>query len=198
MFVVLEGLDGCGKSTQARLLVAALERLGRDPIHLREPGGTWLGEQLRALLLRPDARIGPLAELALYTAARAELVEERIRPSRGARPVVLERYYYSTVAYQGHGLGLDGEWIAQLNRRMTGGLEPDRVLLLDLEPDEARRRIQRPSDRIEGRDVEFFARVREGYLAQARAQPRQWVVLEARGDAEAIHRRAWEAVRDLV
>ena len=198
LFLVFEGIDGCGKSTQARRLAEALAKKGRDPLHLREPGGTWLGEELRKLLLAPESRIGSLAEALLYMAARAQLVSERIASERKTRVVLLERYYYSTVAYQGHGLQLDAARLEALGQWVIDGAEPDRVLLLDLDAREARGRIRRGEDRIEQRGEDFFARVRRGYLAQAATRPKLFRVIDASGTPDAVHARVLEAVNDLV
>jgi dTMP kinase len=198
LFLVFEGIDGCGKSTQASWLAAALTKAGRDPLHLREPGGTWLGEELRKLLLSPTSHIGSMTEALLYMAARAQLVSERIAEQRASRVILLERYYYSTVSYQGHGLSLDAGRLEALGQWVVGGVEPDRVLLFDLDGREARRRIRRGEDRIEQRDEEFFSRVRQGYLAQAAARPALFRVIDASGTPEAVHARVLEAVHDLV
>src|SRR5919204_103144 len=171
MFVTFEGLDGSGKSTQAQLLARRLERLGRDIVATREPGGTPLGEQVRALLL--DGReMAPWAEAALFAAARAELVERVIRPAltRGA-DVVSDRYVDSSLAYQGIARGLGVEEVWELNRPAIEGLLPDYTFLLLVDPTEARRRAGATPDRIEDEGVGFWALLDRAYRQLAERFP---------------------------
>jgi dTMP kinase len=169
MFVVVEGVDGSGKSSLVRTLAEALTARGRDPVVLREPGSTPVGERVRALLLDPAlGAIDALTEALLFSAARAETVRRLIRPAlQAGRTVVLDRYFFSTLAYQGGGGGADLEALAQISRAATRDLLPDLVLLLDLPTDAAARRRRRRPDRIEGQDSAYHARVRSTYLALA-------------------------------
>jgi dTMP kinase len=198
VFVVLEGLDGCGKSTQAARLVARLQARGRDVLHVREPGSTRLGERVRALLLDPDlGEVAPVSEVFLYQAARAQLVREVLDPALAAgRDVVSERWHYATAAYQGvaGGAGLDA--VTVTSRLATGGLDPDRAVLLDLPGDDSQARIDRPLDRIERRGAAYRARVAAGFRALfAAGGPLRTV--SASGTPEEVEARVWEAVRDL-
>src|SRR3954469_8642143 len=164
MFITFEGIDGSGKSTQVELLRTALEAEGREVVATREPGGTPLGEEIRALLLR-GPEMGPWPEAALFAAARAELVERVIQPAleRGA-DVICDRYIDSSLAYQGAARGLGIERVLELNLQATRGLLPDRTILLVIEPEEAMRRAAGgDSDRIEGEGRELQAAVERAY-----------------------------------
>ena len=167
MFVSFEGLDGCGKTTQARLLARALEETGVEVVLTREPGGTPLGEQIRDLVLHGD-HVAPWAEAALYAAARAQHVEELIRPAlaRGAT-VVCDRYVDSSVAYQGAGRELGVEDVLALNLTAVGGLLPDLTFLVEIDIDTALARVGDKGDRIERAAAAFWPRVAEAYLALA-------------------------------
>lgn len=201
--IALEGLDGCGKGTQVDLLRAYLARAhsGLEVLWLREPGATPLGEQVRDLLLRGHD-MGPLAEMLLYMAARAELYEREVAPAlkRGAL-VVLDRSYYSTAAYQGAGLGLDQSRILQLAQWVTLGHPPDRVLLLRLNAGEAAGRLRSAGadhDRIESRDSLYFERVAAGFDAMAAADPARFVVIDASRPPEAVFHELKAAVDALL
>jgi len=175
-FVVLEGPDASGKSTQLQLLAEALRRRNIPLIVTREPGGTPLGERLRELVLSPGCSMAPLTELLLIVGARHEHVETVIRPAlQNGTWVLCSRYTLSSLAYQGWGRGLDLDLIRRLNQLATGGLEPDYVFLLDLPPAVAYDRT-RERDRFEGEGLEFFTRVRVGYLELIRSVPRAYVI----------------------
>lgn len=180
MFVTFEGLDGSGKSTQARLLAERLERTGREVVVTREPGGTPLGERIRELLLGGSDDVAPWAEAALFAAARAELVESVIRPglARGAF-VVCDRYVDSSLAYQGLARGLGVDEVLDLNLRATGGLLPDRTFLLDGDPDVLDARLGRTRDRLEREGEPFRQAVAQAYRELAARYPARIVVLDA-------------------
>lgn len=195
-FVVLEGIDGCGKTTQIQALGEWLPASGLLPAHAdvvvtREPGGTAFGQALRDLLLHPPAQQVPRerAELLLYAADRAQHVAERILPALKAGHWVLsDRYSGSTEAYQGHGRGLPRESIAQLEQFATAGLQPDLTLWLDVPLEEAlRRRHPRGEDRIESEGQEFLQRVMEGFALLA--QRSGWCRVEASGDPGEVTER---------
>jgi dTMP kinase len=197
VFVVLEGLDGCGKSTQAVRLTARLERLGRDVLHVREPGSTRLGERLRALLLDPTlGEISPVSEVMLYQAARAQLVLEVLEPALGlGRDVVCERWHYATSAYQGVAGGAGLEVVERTSALATGGLEPDRAVLLDLPEADSNARIGRPLDRIERRGAAYRAQVGAAFRSLFRAGGTLCTV-SAAGTPDEVEARVWEAVRE--
>jgi len=194
MFITLEGPDGSGKTTQARLLAGHLRDQGHRVLLTREPGGTAIGDRIREVLHDPaNTAMQPVAESLLYSAARAQLVEEVIRPHlAGGGVVVCDRYSDSTLAYQGYGRGLDLETLHAIQRFATGGLRPDLTLLLDLDADEGlRRRLASGGEwnRMDQLAVEIHRRVRAGYLALAALEPDRWVTLDAAGTVEELQRR---------
>ena len=194
MFISLEGLDGCGKTTQAALLAEAAERAGREVVRVREPGGTAAGERIRSLLLEPGLEIAPWAEALLYAAARAQLVDEVIRPAlaRGAT-VIADRYIDSSLAYQGCARGLGVDEVLEVNRVATDGLLPDRTVLLVLGAEDAAGRRGEP-DRIEAEDDAFHRAVADGFTAAAGRFSDRIAVVDASGTPEQVARRVREAV----
>jgi dTMP kinase len=185
LFLTLEGLDGSGKSTQAKLLAAFLEGRGLPVVLTREPGGGLPG--VRDLLLRGE--LSPEAEYLLFSADRAEHVRKVILPSLEAGAwVVSDRYLDSSLAYQGFGRGLPLPWLLEVAKEATLGLTPRLTFLLDLPPEEALRRVKDP-DRLEREGLAFFQRVREGYLFLAEEEPHRFVVLDATGSVEAVAQR---------
>ena len=198
--VIFEGGDGTGKSTQAARLHRYLTRRGRRCIHIREPGSTPLGEKVRALLLEggKEMEIGPESEMLLYMACRTQLFRSVIRPElEGGCFVILERSYYSTYAYQGAGLGLDGELILRLGDWACLGIRADRVVLLDLEVERGLARLGGKRDRIERRRPAYHRRVREGYLSLARRFPDLFRVVDGEGPVEEVETRIHAVLRDL-
>jgi dTMP kinase len=185
LFLTLEGLDGSGKSTQAKLLAAFLEGRGLPVVLTREPGGGLPG--VRDLLLRGE--LSPEAEYLLFSADRAEHVRKVILPSLEAGAwVVSDRYLDSSLAYQGFGRGLPLPWLLEVAKEATLGLTPRLTFLLDLPPEEALRRVKDP-DRLERKGLAFFQRVREGYLFLAEKEPHRFVVLDATESVEAVAQR---------
>lgn len=198
-FIVFEGGDGSGKSTQARNLMQRLRRRGSGAVLTHEPGGTPLGEALRRVL-KSGPVMSPLSELFLFEAARAQLVDTLIRPAlEEGRTVIADRYVASTVAYQAYGRELDRNLVDRLNREATGGLMPDLTVLLDLSVGTSLSRIRRASnDNFDQAPHEFHRRVREGYMAQAEANPDKWLVLDGTRAKRDLGRQIWEKVQPLL
>lgn len=185
LFITVEGIDGCGKSTQARLIAAALEAAGHDVLRLREPGGVKISEQIREILLDPaNAEMGDVCELLLYEAARAQLVHQVIRPALAAgKTVVCDRFYDSTTAYQAFADGLDRNMVSQANELAVDGCRPDLTLVFDLPVEDAlRRRSGREAeDRLELKGMEFQERVAAGFRAVAADEPDRAKLIDAGG-----------------
>jgi len=188
--ITFEGIDGSGKSTQLSATAAALRADGIDVLETREPGGTPLGESLRAILLQRP--MSPLTETLLMFAARIEHIDEVIVPALGTGHWVLcDRFTDATYAYQSGGRGIASEWIASLEAWVHPTLQPDLTVVIDLDPKQAamRRSKVRTPDRFEAEDVSFFERVRDVYLARARAEPKRFLLLDgARPGAEILER----------
>lgn len=204
-FITFEGIDGSGKSTQAERLAARLRAAGRDVALFREPGGTALAERVRSILLDPTLPIGDLAELLLFSAARAQLVEERIRPALDAGIIVVcDRFYDSTSAYQGGGRRVaDPAWIDALNREVTRDLVPDRTYLMEIDPDAARARLRNRSegphaDRMEQSNASFYRRVAETYARLAEREPHRFMRLDGARTVEEIEEEIWSDVQRLL
>jgi dTMP kinase len=197
-FVTFEGGERTGKSTQIAALAERLRAAGRDVVTSREPGGTRLGERLREALFEGDSP-APQAELLIFAAARAQLVHELIRPALDRGAIVLcDRFADSTVAYQQYGRGLDPALVASVNAAATGGLVPTLTVLLDMPPDEARRRGDEQTDYIEREESAFHDRVREGYLALARDEPDRWVTFDAGLPVETLTEQIWKRLAPLL
>ena len=203
-FITFEGPEGAGKTTQAARLEATLRERGIPVISTREPGGTVLGERIRGLLLAPtspgDPPVDPLVDALLFNAARRQLVAEVIEPALAAgTTVICARFADSTRAYQGHGGGLPIAELSRLEAVATGGLQPDRTILLDV-PVEIGLARKAPDDRTRfetAYDLAFHQRVRSGFMAMAAAEPARFVVVDGRADPDAIARRVLRAVEPL-
>jgi len=198
VLITVEGLDGAGKTTLVAALAAELEQRGQPVLVLREPGGVEVSERIRELLKDPSLVIDPRAEALLYAAARAQLVAEQLRPLLDAgTTVLLDRFVDSSLAYQGAGRGLGVEEVRALNRFATGGLEPDRTLLLRIDPAAGRARtVERGevADRLELEDGDFFAAVATAYDALAAAEPERFAVLDASAPRQAVLAAALQAL----
>jgi len=173
-FITFEGSEGCGKSTQSGMLFSYLLAKGAKVIYLREPGGVKLSEAIRRILLDPKSRISAGAETLLYMAARAQVVQEIIKPALEAKKIVIcDRFLDSTIAYQGFGLGIDIKLIKFLGGFATQGIKPDLTILLDLPVKSGLKHRHNCQDRIEQRSVSYHEKVRRGYLALAKQEPRR-------------------------
>jgi dTMP kinase len=186
MFISLEGIDGSGKTSQAKLLARAL---GEDVLLVREPGGTKAGERIRQVLKDPDLELDPLAELLLFCAARAELVAQVIGPAREAgRDLVCDRFSDSSVAYQGTARGLGADRVEEICDLATGGVWPDLTVLLRIDPERAATRIgRRKADRFEEEGIDLQRRVAEGYDEVARRHPERVRVVDADAGRDVVH-----------
>lgn len=195
-FIVLDGVEGCGKSTQARLLAAALEQQGVQMVLTHEPGGTAIGEAIRELLLDPDNEMHELTETFLFCAARAQHVLEVIRPAlESGHTVICDRFASSTMVYQGLAGGVGVEQVEALNSYATGGLQPDLLIILDLDPLAGlRRKSAERADRIEMKSMEFHQQVREGFLAYAESLGERAAVIDADRPPEVVAPEVAEVV----
>ena len=210
--ITFEGIDGCGKTTQLRLLERILTSHSIPFVSTREPGGTELGKMIRAALLNVSPHsVDPLAELLLYAADRAQHVREFIAPNLANGTLVLsDRFYDATIAYQGYGRGFDLTLIKQLNDLATGGLKPDVTLLFDIDVATGLERIHRrggetanvaaeaQADRLDREPQEFHERVRQGYLELARQEPTRFRVIPASGSIEVVRPLVTEALRGII
>ena len=199
MFFSIDGGDGTGKSTQVALLCEWLRSRGREVVACRDPGSTPLGEAVRELLLgRKELRIDRRGEMFLYMAARAQLVEELIRPAREqGKTVVSDRYLLSNVVYQGHAGGLDVETLWEVGRVATGGLMPDLTIVLDMPAAAAAKRLRRTLDRMEQQGDAFHARVRQGFLDEAARRPETILIVDAARPVEQVQADVRELVGKL-
>ena len=200
LFITFEGGEGCGKSTQSRLLLKRLEQQNVPVILTHEPGGTALGNELRRTLKRKrDSSISPHAELFLLAASRAQLVAEVIRPALDEGKVVIcDRFTHSTMVYQGYGRGLDFTAIKMVNNMATRYLDPDLIILLDISPKQGLARKQSLKDRFELEGLSFHRRVSDGYLKMAAAEPDRWLVIDASLPKDRVAEIIWDRVSRLL
>ena len=200
LFITFEGGEGCGKSTQSRLLLKKLEQRNIPVVLTHEPGGTSLGTEIRKLLKRKrGSSIASQAELFLFAASRVQLVAELIRPAlEETKVVICDRFTDSTLVYQGYGRGLDLTTVETVNNMATGNLKPDLTILLDMSPEQGLARKQSLKDRFELEDLSFHHRVREGYLKMAAAEPDCWLLIDASLPEEKIAEIIWDRVSTLL
>ena len=200
MFFSFDGVDGVGKSTQIQLLVEALRARGREVVTCRDPGGTALGERLRAILLEHHGMaINRRSEMLLYMASRAQLVEEIIRPALDAGKIVVsDRYVLANVVYQAHAGGLDPADVWRVGEITVRGLMPRLVFVLDMPAELAARRIKRAQDRMEAQGLAYLESVRQGFLQEARQRPGEIVVVNADRSPEEVHAEVWGAVERVL
>lgn len=197
-FIALEGVEGCGKSTQSSLLAERLKANGIDVVLTREPGGTPRGQVIRELLLDPaHGQLSPRAEALLYAADRAEHVAEVIRPALDSGCwVICDRFSDSFRAYQGAGRGLDDT--GRISSWASAGFEPDLVIVLDLPVELGMKRMSRSPDRMESAGLEFHTRVRQAFLNLAAAEPERYSVVDATPSVESVAEQVWNAVTSLL
>jgi len=190
-FITFEGIDGCGKSTQAKLLLEYMNKSGVESILVREPGGTNISESIREILLHSSSgQMGDRTESLLMTASRVQLTQEVIIPNMDqGKFVIADRYSDSTLAYQGGGRNLDIEWLIELNNYATFTLLPDITFFVDIRSEEALRRLDSNKDRIEGEGIEFQARVRKTYHELAERFNDRYVILDGYGEIDDIHQK---------
>jgi len=190
-FITFEGIDGCGKSTQARLLLDYMNKSGVETILVREPGGTNISESVREILLHSSpGQMGDRTESLLMTASRAQLTQEVIIPNMDqGKFVIADRYSDSTLAYQGGGRNLDIEWLIELNNYATFTLLPDITFFVDIRSEETLRRLDSNKDRIEGEGIEFQARVRKTYHKLAERFNNRYVIMDGYGEIDDIHQK---------
>ena len=195
LFITFEGGDGCGKTTQIKLLDEYLRSKGYKTLLTREPGSKGLGIKLREILLNYDGDVSPTCESFLFLADRAQHVDCIIKPALEEGVVVLcDRHTDSTVAYQGYGRGLDLEQIHNLNNIATNGLKPDLTIVLDVDVETSQNRLGSEKDRMESAGLEFFERVRKGFLEIAKQEPERVKVIDSTQTIEEIHKQILELV----
>jgi len=196
IFITFEGIDASGKTTQARKAVRYLREKGFDVLFLREPGGEPVSERIRKILLKSQSSVTPTTELMLYLASRSQLVEKKIIPAlKSKKLVICDRFFDSTLAYQGFGRALDRKWIKDLNRKSTFGVKPDLTLLIDvpLEVYLKRAKLKKNKDRLEKEDLAFYRRIRRGYLEIAKQDKKRVKVIDGSGTIS----QTWAKVKEL-
>ncbi len=206
MIISFEGIDGSGKSTQAELLLSRLEKQGIDVLYVREPGGTAVSERIRSILLDPEAEMDPFTEMLLFSAARSELVRTKVRSVHESGGIVVcDRFFDSTVAYQGGGRQLaDPEWLNRFQRAVTDQIVPNRTYLIRVDIETSTRRLENrlgadaAADRMEQAGTEFFTRVVETYDRIAAAEPDRFRVMDGRKGIDEIAEAIWEDLESLL
>lgn len=203
MFLTFEGIDCCGKTTQAKLIVEKLQSQGQTVLFLREPGGTEISEQIRQILLnKKNLKMTHIAELLLFSASRAQLVSEVIKPELLKKHVVItDRFVDSTTVYQGYGRGLHHGGVKGINAVAVNGVMPNKTFFIDIPVQEMYTRRQSghlERDRMEMSNEDFYNRVRDGYLALAKEEPGRFVVINGKQPIQAIHEIIWKVVDGML
>lgn len=189
LFITFEGADGCGKTTQLMLLAKYLKAQGREVVVTREPGARGLGEKIREILLNYDGEVSSRAEAFMFLADRAQHIDVIVNPAiKSGKIVLCDRHTDSSVAYQGYGRRLDIDEIKRLNSIATNGKKPDMTLIFDIDVETSMARVGDTKDRMESAGIEFFNRVRNGYLEIAKQEPNRVKVLDASKSIEEIHK----------
>ncbi|DAA82481.1 TPA: dTMP kinase [Candidatus Gastranaerophilales bacterium HUM_2] len=189
MFITFEGPDGCGKTTQMKLLAEYFEKKGKEVVLTREPGGKGLGEKVREILLNYDGEVSDRCESFLFLADRAQNIDIIVNPAvKEGKIVLCDRHIDSTVAYQGYGRGLNIDRINMLNNLATNGKKPDLTLVFDVDVETSMKRVGKEKDRMESAGIDFHNRVRKGYLELAKQEPKRIKVLDATKSIEEIHK----------
>lgn len=189
LFITFEGADGCGKTTQLMLLAKYLKAQGREVVVTREPGARGLGEKIREILLNYDGEVSSRAEAFMFLADRAQHIDVIVNPAiKSSKIVLCDRHTDSSVAYQGYGRRLDIDEIKRLNSIATNGKKPDMTLIFDIDVETSMARVGDTKDRMESAGIEFFNRVRNGYLEIAKQEPNRVKVLDASKSIEEIHK----------
>ena len=189
LFITFEGPDGCGKTTQMKLLAEYFEKKGKEVVLTREPGGKGLGEKVREILLNYDGEVSDLCESFLFLADRAQNIDIIVNPAvKEGKIVLCDRHIDSTVAYQGYGRGLNIDRINMLNNLATNGKKPDLTLVFDVDVETSMKRVGKEKDRMESAGIDFHNRVRKGYLEIAKQEPKRIKVLDATKSIEEIHK----------
>lgn len=199
LFITFEGVDGCGKTTQMRLLSEYLESKGYEVVLTREPGAKGLGEKIREILLHYNGEVSSKAESFLFLADRAQNIEKIVNPSVTAGKMVLcDRHTDSTVAYQGYGRGVDIDELKMLNNLAVGNRKPDITFVFDIDVETSMTRVGKEKDRMESAGIEFFNNVRNGYLEIAKREPDRVVVVDSTRQIEAIQTDVRNIVDKLI
>ena len=189
LFITFEGPDGCGKTTQMKLLAEYFEKKGKEVVLTREPGGKGLGEKVREILLNYDGEVYDRCESFLFLADRAQNIDIIVNPAvKEGKIVLCDRHIDSTVAYQGYGRGLNIDRINMLNNLATNGKKPDLTLVFDVDVETSMKRVGKEKDRMESAGIDFHNRVRKGYLELAKQEPKRIKVLDATKSIEEIHK----------
>ena len=198
LFITFEGIDGCGKTTQIKLLKEYFEINDKTVLLTREPGAKGLGVKLREILLNYDGEVSPNCESFLFLADRAQHIDTIIKPAVERGEIVLcDRHTDSTVAYQGYGRGVDLDRINMLNDIATSGMKPDLTFVFDIDIETSMSRVGKEQDRMESAGIEFFKRVRQGYLEIAKAEPERVKLLDGTDTIENIHNQILKIISEL-